>query len=87
MYSYLRLLETGVDRMHSSISYELFIRNRSSILRDYMDTTAKNIVRQQTRIRVRGRRIGSSRLNRIRTNNRRNYINRSPMTFSIPTNI
>lgn len=87
MYSYLRLLETGVDRMHSSISsMNYLLETGSSILRDYMDTTARISIRQQQGLGVRGRRIGSSRLNRIRTNNRRNYINRSPMTFSIPIN-
>ena len=87
MYSYLRLLETGVDRMYSSISsMNYLLETGSSILRDYMDTTARISIRQQQGLGVRGRRIGSSRLNRIRTNNRRNYINRSPMTFSIPIN-
>ena len=86
MYSYLRLLETGVERMHSSISsMNYLLETGSNILRDYMDTTARISIREQQQgLGIRGRRIGSTRLNRIRTQNRRNYINRSPMTFNIP---
>lgn len=87
MYSYLRLLETGVDRMYSSISsMNYLLETGSSILRDYMDTTARISLRQQQGLGVRGRRIGNPRLNRVRANNRRNFVNRSPMTFSIPIN-
>ena len=38
MYSYLRLLETGVDRMYSSISsMNYLLETGSSILRDYIN--------------------------------------------------
>ena len=56
----------------SSMNY--LLETGSSILRDYMDIQKEYQIRQTTRLGVRGRRIGSSRLNRIRTNNRRNYI-------------